>query len=249
MQRPHQHDNMGRHPQGDGREYLGVFVENGRVADFINGPKYKSAFRTIVERTGCPVRVTPMQSILFIDLTPAQADEAIDILRAHGIKPIEELSHIRRWSMACVALPTCGLALTDSERVMPGIVDMLEDLFEEEGLADAELTVRMTGCPNGCARPYNADIGFVGRKPGVYNIHIGGGLSGDRIADLYAPDVRVEDFCDTLRPLLRAYREAREPGQSISDFYQQRMGRTSNRILITGDESPTSGLINLTISA
>lgn len=248
-QRPFQHDHMGLGEQGDGKFYYGVFVENGRIADFDGGPRYKSAFRRICEELKPEVRLTPMQSIVFGELDRAQVDRLIDILREHGIKTVDELSKLRRYSMACVALPTCGLALSDSERVMPGIVDMLEELFESEGLADLDLTVRMTGCPNGCARPYNADIGFVGRKPGVYNVHVGGGLSGDRIADVYANDVKVEDFVDTLRPLLRAFKAGRTNGESLSDYYQRAMGRTETRILITGAEDPTIETVDLTVSA
>ncbi|MFO0830043.1 MAG: NADPH-dependent assimilatory sulfite reductase hemoprotein subunit [Phycisphaerales bacterium] len=247
MRSPREHDHMGRHDQGDGRQFYGVFVENGRVVDR-DGVRYRSAFRAIVERLRPGVRLTPMQSILFTDLAPAAVDELETILREHGVPTIDELSNARRWSMACPALPTCGLALADSERVMPSVIDVIEREFTRLGIDDVPFTVRMTGCPNGCARPYNADIAFVGRKPGIYHIYAGGGLGGDRLADLYAADVPIERFVDALRPLLDRYRAERRPDESIGDFYQRAIGATAPRRVITGKESPTAHLVELRVN-
>ena len=122
--------------------------------------------------------------------------------------------------------------LSDAERQLPDVLDELEREFETLGIDDSELTIRMTGCPNGCARPYNADIGFVGRKPGVYHIFVGGGLGGDRLADLFAADVPVERMLETLRPLLRRFAGERNGGEGLGPFYRRITGRTERRTLL-----------------
>jgi len=252
LPKPREHDYLGSHEQGDGKWFYGVFVESGRVLDRNGGPWYRSAFREIVRRFRPGVRLTPMQSILFTDLAPEATAEVVAILRQHAIKTVEELSHARRWSMACPALPTCGLALADSERVLPSVIDGLEAEIESLGVGDVPLTIRMTGCPNGCARPYNADIAFVGRKPGVYHVFVGGGLAGDRFADLYAADVSIGNFVAVLRPLLVRYRDERRSGEALGDFYQRVLPasqeRGQPRRILTGKEAPTQQFIQVGVS-
>ena len=250
---PRHLDYLGRHDQGDGRQLYGIFVENGRVID-AGGNDVRTALREIATEIKPGFRVTATQSVLLTDLEPAQVDRVIEILRERGVPTVEELSNARRYSMACPALPTCGLALAESERVMPWMIDEFEQELERLELTDTELTIRMTGCPNGCARPYNADIGLVGRKPGVYHVYIGGGLAGDRMADLFAPDVDSDELIETLRPLLERYKDKRQAGEGIGDFYQRVVAAGSHgsaaRTLITGDESPTrERFIQLTVEA
>jgi sulfite reductase beta subunit-like hemoprotein len=245
---PRQLDHIGRHQQGDGREFVGVFVENGRIADTPKA-RYRSAFLEIIRKYAPGIRLTPMQSILFVDLDKEAADDVERILLTHSVPPLKALSHARRWSMACVALPTCGLALTDAERQLPSLIDDFERELESHGLADVPLTIRMTGCPNGCARPYNADIGLVGRKPGVYHLFLGGGLGGDRLADLYLADVPVEEVIERLRPLLQRFARERTAGESLSDYYRRLYQRPAQRTLLTGREDPTAPLVQLTVSA
>ncbi len=122
---------------------------------------------------------------------------------------------------------------------MPELITEIENTLDSLGLADAQLTIRMTGCPNGCARPYTADIALVGRRPGVYHLFVGGRLAGDRMADLYGADVKIEDLIETLMPLLTKYAEARNPGEGLGDFYQRILERTENRRRVTGKETPT----------
>jgi sulfite reductase beta subunit-like hemoprotein len=246
MPEPRQHDHVGLFEQGDGKWFLGVFVQNGRIADR-GETRYRSAFRRIAEKIDPGIRLTPMQSILFTDLTWDQVDLLRTILAEHGVPEASALSSVRRHSMACPALPTCGLALTDAERQFPDVLLALEQEFERLGIGDAELTVRMTGCPNGCARPYNADIGFVGRKPGVYHIFVGGGLGGDRLADLFAADVPVAGFVPSLQPLLNRFATERLPREGIGAFYRRITGRTERRVLLTGKETPTAPLVALTV--
>ncbi|MBL9119119.1 MAG: NADPH-dependent assimilatory sulfite reductase hemoprotein subunit [Phycisphaerae bacterium] len=245
-ERPRELDHIGHHEQGDGRDFYGVFVENGRVADG-DTVRYRSAFRRIIDELNPNVRLTPMQSILFTDLQPESVARLVAILREHGVRTVEELSPARRWSMACPALPTCGLALTDSERIMPSTIDLLERELERIGVGGVPLTVRMTGCPNGCARPYNADIALVGRKPGVYHVYVGGGLAGDRLADLFAADVPIEQFVVVLRPLLERFSRERRDDESLGDFYQRILPPRDPRTILTGKEAPTSSLVALTV--
>lgn len=241
--RPREEDHLGAHPHGgeNDRFFYGVFVENGRILDR-PGFTLRSALREIVRRFRPGVHLTAMQSVLFTHLPALAIPEIEAILGRHGVKKVEELSQLRRYSLACPALPTCSLALTEAERALPAAIDDLEAEFTRLGIDEVPLTVRMTGCPNGCARPYNADLAFVGRKPGVYHIYVGGGLGGDRLADLYAADVPTADFVPSLRPLLERYRDEKRPQESLGDYWQ-RLARpayaeTSRpRHLLTGKET------------
>lgn len=231
-------DWMGKHAQGDGKFFYGVFVENGRIKD-TDDVQLRTAFLKIIKQLGCSATLTPQQSILFNDLTDQQVTELESILTEHHVPLLHELSNARRYSMACPAMPTCGLAVSESERVMPDVITQIEKRLAEMGLDDTQLTIRMTGCPNGCARPYTADIAFVGRRPGVYHLFVGGRLAGDRMADLYAADVKIEEALETLMPLLTKFAETRNPGEGLGDFYQRILERTEMRRRVTGKESPT----------
>lgn len=240
------HDHLGRHAQGDGKWFYGVFIENGRIADR-DGARIKTALRIIAERQRPGIRLTPSQNILFTDLSEADMDAIEKTLQAHGVRLVEELSAARRFSMACPALPTCGLAMSESERLMPSVVDGFESELAALGMRDVPLTLRMTGCPNGCARPYTADISFVGRKPDVYHVFVGGGLGGDRVADLFAEDVPTDQLVATLRPLLTKWSRERTGDEGLSDFYQRLIGHPAKRQYITGDETPTASRLSLTV--
>ena len=156
-------DHMGWRDQGDGKLSLGIPIENGRLKD--DGTlRLFSGLRAFFEKYGTPARLTCQQSIILADLDPAWRGEINSWLKENGIASVGTISTVRRWAMACPALPTCGLAVTEAERALPTILDELEIELQKRGLAEERLTVRMTGCPNGCARPYNADIGLVGRS-------------------------------------------------------------------------------------
>ncbi|HEU5040795.1 MAG TPA: NADPH-dependent assimilatory sulfite reductase hemoprotein subunit [Gemmatimonadales bacterium] len=238
------HDHLGRHRQADGRWFYGVFIQSGRIADTA-GSRLKTALREIVRRFGPGVHLTAQQNLLLTDLDIASLDEVEAILRAHGATPAAELSAARRYSMACPALPTCGLAVAESERAIPGILDELEAELAGLGLRQAPLTVRMTGCPNGCARPYTADLAFVGRSLGLYNVYVGGGLAGDRLVDLYRAQVKTEDLVSAVRPLLARWAAEREGDEGLGDFYQRILGRAERRVAITGREEETADLVQI----
>jgi sulfite reductase (ferredoxin) len=247
LPRPVFHDHLGRQSQGDNQWFYGIYIENGRIADH-EGSQMKTALRTIANRFSPSVTLTAQQNILFTDLSESAVADIELILKDNGVKTTSELSAVRRFSMACPALPTCGLAMAESERLMPTVVDMFEHELTLLGLRDAPLTMRMTGCPNGCARPYTADISFVGRRPDIYHVYVGGGMEGDRAVDLFAADVAVADLIPLLRPLLQKYATDRRNGENLSDFYQRLLGRAETRTAITGRETPTRDLVQLAIS-
>jgi sulfite reductase (ferredoxin) len=210
-------DGMGWHEQGDGRWFYGLNVENGRIKD--DGPfRLKSALREICTTLCPPLRLTPHQSIIFCDIEERDRGRLEDVLRSHGVPLSHEISAVRRWSMACPALPTCGLAVTESERVLPSMIDHLEKALAELGLRDEVFTTRMTGCPNGCARPYNSDIGLVGKTKDKYTIFLGGHVLGDRLNFIYKDLVPTDEVVPTLVPVLRYFKEARQRGESFGNF-------------------------------
>jgi len=241
------HDHLGRHRQGDGRWFYGVFIQSGRIVD-TPGHALKSALHEIVTRLRPAVRLTAQQNLLLTDLDAAGIETVERILQAHGVTLPTALSSARRFSMACPALPTCGLAVAESERAIPAILDQFEAELEALGLRHAPITIRMTGCPNGCARPYTADLAFVGRSLGLYNVYVGGGLAGDRLVDLYRADVRVEELLGTLRPLLHRWAAERTEGEGLGDFYQRLMGLRASRTVVTGRELPTIDLVPLEVA-
>ena len=210
-------DHLGWHPQGDGKFYFGVNVENGRIKDD-GSLRLKTGLRCLLERFRMPARLTPQQSLLLCDLELEWRDEILALLREHGIRTHEEISNARRFAMACPALPTCGLAITESERVMPSVVDELEVELAKLGLATEQFTIRMTGCPNACARPYTADIGLVGKAVGKYTILVGGRLLGNRLNVIYKDMVPLREVVQELVPLLVYFKADREPRESWGDF-------------------------------
>jgi sulfite reductase beta subunit-like hemoprotein len=241
------HDHLGRHRQSDGRWFYGVFIQSGRIVD-TPGHGLKTALHEIVTRLRPGVRLTAQQNLLLTDLDADGIETVERILQAHGVTLPTSLSSARRFSMACPALPTCGLAVAESERAIPGILDQFEAELEALGLRHAPITIRMTGCPNGCARPYTADLAFVGRSIGLYNVYVGGGLAGDRLVDLYRADVPVEELLATVRPLLHRWAAERAEGEGLGDFYQRLMGLRATRTMVTGRELPTIDLVPLEVA-
>ena len=210
-------DHIGWCDQCDGKHFYGLNVENGRIHDTGNF-RLKTALRQILHDIKPGVRITAHQSLLFTDLAAADRVRITEILHAHGVKTSEEISTLRRWSMACVALPTCSLAVAESERVLPGLIDSLEPEVAKLGLSQEAFTLRMTGCPNACARPYNSDIGIVGRTLGKYTIFLGGRLLGDRLNVAYKDVVPFDDLCREITAVLACYKAERSHGESLGDF-------------------------------
>jgi len=212
-----QGDLLGWNKQFDGKNFLGIFVENGRVKDGETA-QLKTALRKVVEQFHPEVRLTPSQNLLLVNVDDSQIAGITEILAAHGIPVENQGSALRLASIACPALPTCGLALAESERVMPSVITRLEKLLAETGLAGEEIVTRMTGCPNGCARPYMAEIGFVGRAPNKYQLYLGGNLACTRLNRLYKENIKGEDFENELRPILTRYAQTRDRGERFGDW-------------------------------
>jgi sulfite reductase (ferredoxin) len=210
-------DHIGWHAQGDGRWFYGLNVENGRIHD-AGDLRLKSALREVCRELRPGIRLTAHQSMLFTDVAPGDRGRLEDVLIRHGVKLTEQISTVRRWSMACVALPTCGLAITESERVLPGMIDQMEAELARLGLSKDVFTVRMTGCPNGCARPYNSDVGLVGKAAGKYTIFLGGRLLGDRLNFIYKDMVPAEEVVSTLVPVFMYFKQARHTSETLGDF-------------------------------
>jgi sulfite reductase (ferredoxin) len=210
-------DHMGWDDQGDGRCFYGFNVENGRLYDDQNRA-WKKALREICEEFEPEIRLTAHQSILFCNLDPRDKPKLESIIKRRGLPLTEEISNVRRWSIACVAMPTCGLAITESERALPGVIDVMEKKLLELGLDKELFTVRMTGCPNGCARPYNADIGLVGKAKGKYTLYVGGTRLGTRLAFIYKDLVPLESITETLLPLFESFKSQREGKESFGDY-------------------------------
>jgi sulfite reductase (ferredoxin) len=244
------HDHLGRHRQSDGQWFYGVFVQSGRIQDAggSRGPGLGAALHELVRRLRPGIRLTGQQNILLTDLDLPGVETVERTLRSHGVTLPAELSAARRFSMACPALPTCGLAVAEAERAIPEVLDRFEAELEALGVRDVPLTIRMTGCPNGCARPYTADVAFVGRSLGLYNVYVGGGLAGDRLADLYRADVPIGQLLETLRPLLHRWAAEREAHEGLGDFYQRLMGLRARRTVVTGRELPTIDLLPQEVS-
>lgn len=210
-------DHIGWHEQTDGKLFYGWNVENGRLFDS-EDRRWKSAIREICAEFHPGVNLTAHQSILFTHIEPANREAVEAIIKKHGLPLSEEISTVRRWSMACVALPTCGLAVTESERVLPDLMDELEVELAKLGLERDAFTVRMTGCPNGCARPYNADIGLVGKTKGKYTVFLGGQLLGKRLGKIYKDLVPFEEITATLTPIFAAFKQHRNAEEAFGDF-------------------------------
>ena len=208
---------LGWNPQGDGRFWYGISVENGRIKD--EGDfRLRSALREIAISMGKSCRLTAMQDILICDLETSDRPKVEAILRAHGVKLPLELSLVQRYSLACPAIPTCGLAICESERALPGVVDELEVILKEMELEDSAFTIRMTGCPNGCVRPYQSDIGLVGRGADKYLLYLGGRLEGDRLNFPVRDLVGRADVAKTLRPVFKEFKDSGTKGESFGDF-------------------------------
>lgn len=210
-------EHLGWHQQDDGRWFLGVHVDNGRVRDTPT-VQQRSALRAIVERLGVEVRLTPRQDVLLCGVETADKTEVELILRTHGVALADEMLPLQRLAMACPALPTCGQALGEAERAMPTIIDGVRAELDERGLRALPMRVNVTGCPNGCARPYTAEIGIVGRSKSTYDVYVGGSIAGDRLAERVAVDVPTASLPAALAPLLDRYVRERDEGEGFGDF-------------------------------
>lgn len=224
------HDHLGWQQQADGRWFYGVYIENGRIQDS-DERQLRSGLRAIIEKFQPTVYVSAQQNLLLSGFRSEQKTQVEGLLHTHGIRTLDELSTIRRNAMACPALPTCGLAITEAERRLPGLLDGIEEDVAELGLDDEAITIRMTGCPNGCARPYVSDIGIVGRSLDKYEISLGGNPEGTRLNRPFADVVHADDLRPLLRNLLATYKQERTPNERFGDW-ADRLGLEAVRDLL-----------------
>jgi len=210
-------DHLGWHGQGDGRLYLGVPVASGRIVDD-DRVRLRTALREIVAEFRCDPILMPSQDIILSEIAPTDRDAITARLRAHGVRLAEDMLPVERWALACPALPSCGLALTEAERVQADIVGAIAARLRRWGLEQERLSIRITGCPNGCARPYSGDIGIVGRVPGSYSLYIGGDFEGTRLNQAIAERLDIAGLADALDPLFALFAASRRPDEGFGDF-------------------------------
>ena len=210
-------DWMGWWEQGDGKLFYGLHVENGRVKD--EGDfRLKTALRVLVDKFNLSMILSPTQSIIFRDVDPKDKDAIEAILAEHGLKPLEEVDPLNRLAMACPALPLCGLAQTEAERLMPSYLERIRALLDKMNIGSEEILIRMTGCPNGCARPYMAELAFVGDGPKNYQVWLGGSPVLTRTAYPFKAKMKVDDLEATLEPILAMFINQREEFEAFGDF-------------------------------
>jgi sulfite reductase (NADPH) hemoprotein beta-component len=208
-------DRYGWTKDHQGNWHYTVFIENGRVRDTPDRPM-KTGLAEIAKIHVGDFRLTANQNLIIASIRPRHKATIAKLLKDYGLT--NDFSGLRLNAMACVALPTCGLALAESERYLPDLVTALEDAIDRAGLRDDEIVIRMTGCPNGCARPYLAEIGLVGRTPGRYNLYLGAAFDGSRLNKLYGKDLNHDEIIAALTPLIASYAKERLDGERFGDF-------------------------------
>jgi sulfite reductase (ferredoxin) len=211
-------DFLGWHEQGDGNLFLGISIDNGRVKDE-GSLQLKTALREIVEKFNLTIRLTPHQNLIFCDIAPENKPAIQEILDRCGVvSDPGKIEPLFRYAMACPALPTCGLAITESERAIPGILERVRALLDKVGLQNEHFVVRMTGCPNGCARPYMAELGFVGSAPESYQVWLGGSPNQTRLAQPIVEKLHHNDIESFLEPIFVYFQKSRQGEESFGDF-------------------------------
>ena len=211
-------DFLGWNQQGDGKLFLGVPINNGRIKDEGNF-QLKTALREVIQLFDLPIRITPSQNLLLYEIAPENKVAIEEVFYRFGIitNP-EKIESLVRYSMACPALPTCGLAITESERAIPGFLERIRALLNKLGLKKEHFVIRMTGCPNGCARPYMAELGFVGSAPEYYQVWLGGSPNQTRLAKPYIQKLHHNDLEKFLEPIFIFFKNSRENHESFGDF-------------------------------
>lgn len=197
--------------------FYGLHIESGRVKD--EGDfRLKTCLRVLVDKYNLGMIMSPTQSIIFRDINPEDRADIDKIIAEHGLKPIEDIDPLNRLSMACPALPLCGLALTEAERTMPDYLAEVRELLSKMNLNDEEILIRITGCPNGCARPYMAEVALVGDGPRSYQLWLGGSPVLTRTAYPFKAKMKNTDIQKTMEPILAMFIEQRTQFEAFGDF-------------------------------
>lgn len=241
-------DYLGWMEQGDGNLAYGLYIQNGRIKG-----EAKRALRNVIERYEIPVTITPNQNLILRNIKPGWKEDVLSTLNAAGLKDVVEWDPIESGSMACPALPLCGLAIAEAERGLPDVNKRIRSMLDRLGFDKNEkFIVRMTGCPNGCARPYNAELGFVGDGPNSYQVWLGGSPDGTRLAEPFEGRVKIKDFETFLEPLFAAFKAKRRVSESFGDFCA-RVGfdelKSSQASYISPQEAKTLPKVGITKEA
>ncbi|PXV60745.1 sulfite reductase (NADPH) hemoprotein beta-component [Dyella jiangningensis] len=213
----HNGDRYGWTEGSDGRWHLTLQIESGRLAD-VGERRWLSGLRELAKVHDGDFRLTCNQNVIIANVAAEQRARIDAIVAAHGLDGYRTDSGIRRHAVACVALPTCGLAMAESERYLPALLPRLETLLDAHGLRDAPILLRLSGCPNGCSRPYLAEIALVGRGPGRYDLRLGADFRGQRLNQVYRENVDEPAIIEALSPLFARYAAEREEGEGFGDF-------------------------------
>lgn len=220
QERPFQFDRNGDRYgwiESDGKWHLTLFIENGRVKDF-DGYPLMTGLREIAHVHTGEFRLTANQNLIISNVTEKNKEKIDALVEQYGLTDGKENSALRQNSMACVALPTCGLAMAEAERYLPVLVGKIEETLDEAGLRDEEIIIRMSGCPNSCSRPALGEIGFIGKAPGKYNMYLGAGFAGDRLNKMYRENIGEEEILATLKPIFFQYAKERQENEHFGDF-------------------------------
>ncbi|MFK3959815.1 assimilatory sulfite reductase (NADPH) hemoprotein subunit [Guptibacillus hwajinpoensis] len=203
--------------KGDGKWHLTLFIQNGRIVD-LEDYQIMTGLREIAKVHEGDFRLTPNQNLIIANVTEENKTEIDELVATYGLTDGKQNSALRRNSMACVAFPTCGLAMAEAERYLPSLIDKIEEIVDEAGLREEEIVIRMSGCPNSCSRPTLGEIAFIGKAPGKYNMYMGAGFVGDRLSKLYKENIGEEEILASLKPILFNYAKEKEEGEHFGDY-------------------------------
>lgn len=213
----HNGDRYGWVKGSDGKWHYTLFIQNGRIKDE-EGYLLKTGLKEIAKIHQGDFRLTANQNLVIGRVSSHKKKKINELIQQHGLSDGANYTALRRNSMACVAFPTCGLAMAESERYLPSLLDKIEPMLQEVGLVEEDIVIRMTGCPNGCARPALAEIAFIGKAPGKYNMYLGGGFAGDRLSKLFKENIGEAEILDSLSPILKHFAADRRTGEHFGDF-------------------------------
>jgi len=210
-------DRLGWVKGANNRWHLTLFILSGRIKD-LEDYQLMTGLREIAKIHTGEFRLTPNQNLIIANVTNQKKQQINELVEKYQLTEGKHYSGLRRNAMSCVAFPTCGLAMAESERYLPILLDKIEDIMDEAGIKEEEIVVRITGCPNGCARPALAELGFIGKAPGKYNMYLGGGFKGERLNQLYRENIGEEEILNTLRPIMFEYAKERQNGEHFGDY-------------------------------
>jgi sulfite reductase (NADPH) hemoprotein beta-component len=211
-------DHFGWQQSDDGSWHLLLFTENGRLAD-TEIAKQLTGMREIARVHNGDFRLTPNQNVIIANVEESEKSAIDTLVSSHGLDAYQQISRLRLHSLACVALPTCGQAMAEAERYLPELIGKIENLLEQHHLQDQPITIRMTGCPNGCARPYLAEIGLVGKAPGRFNLHLGAAFNGTRLNRMITENADEVTILATLDQLFNEYSSHRNNNEHFGDYF------------------------------